>query len=734
MTTFIIPDKSAVTSIDPTADVFPVWQGAAQKKATATDIVAAAGALLVSTSKTIVVAAAGGDFTSVQAALASLDNIVLGASAFITIQVNDGTYANITPILMEGPYGRNITIRGQHTYPINVTSVQSSSGSAGAWSIVLNTNSVAHVAVNDYIALTAPANGTLPSYLAGVHKITNVDAINTRITIASKHVAATAPSGAVTATGTVLKSILTFSGCDGVEIWEGGTSLNLRDIMLVGDGTHYGISVQDVGRCLIGDPGAAGSGGTVGVSDFSVNVWWLYNSEINGDTLVSSHATYQGFLLDIGSCCSLWTTITSGNGSNGIEAENGSAIWSLNPMISTGNASQGFKAGKTGSIDATNAIATGNGAYGVYSEFNGYVLPTGVSASNNTTGDYYPPQYPASGSPYTFSGGFSGNDGYMGVFGATRANILIGSKYTGGGMDTGHLRFVTGNLSVSDASAASIAHIYSQQTSGDATSGGELYIQTKIPSGALVDRLVFTDTDTSFRKAGGTHTFTIVPWSSGANVYDNSGSSPTVYFGRNATANNIFSFTNNDASATIFSVDTSARTAKASIGNATSTAPVAVTPSVQVSRSGVAAGNTGGDYVLATYTIPANAFGAAGRTCKITGYGKFASNGNTKQLRVYVGCTSAVVGSLVSGGTVIADTGAVTASGTGWRVAGRVIKDGSANSNTQVSMQDTGTTAVAIPQALTITENAGIIVCVTGNATTTATDILMHGFLVEFTG
>jgi hypothetical protein len=51
-----------------------------------------------------------------------------------------------------------------------VTSVQSSSGSTGAWSYVLNVNDVSHIAVNDYVIISAAAGGTTPGKINGVHK------------------------------------------------------------------------------------------------------------------------------------------------------------------------------------------------------------------------------------------------------------------------------------------------------------------------------------------------------------------------------------------------------------------------------------------------------------------------------------------------------------------------------------------------------------------------------------
>jgi len=167
-------------------------------------------------------------------------------------------------------------------------------------------------------------------------------------------------------------------------------------------------------------------------------------------------------------------------------------------------------------------------------------------------------------------------------------------------------------------------------------------------------------------------------------------------------------------------------------GGSTGTIGIGGNITTQVSTAGVSPGGTGSDYVIATYTLPASAFDAAGREIKITGFGKFAANGNTKELKIYVGCTTATVGQAVSGGTAIADSGAVTANATGWRIVGRVLKYGAAASNTQIGMQDNSSTSVSIPQALTMTESAAIKIAITGNATTSASDIVLNGLLVEY--
>lgn len=146
---------------------------------------------------------------------------------------------------------------------------------------------------------------------------------------------------------------------------------------------------------------------------------------------------------------------------------------------------------------------------------------------------------------------------------------------------------------------------------------------------------------------------------------------------------------------------------------------------------------TGADNVLAVYTIPAGFFNSSGRAVKIHASGSVANNANTKTLKLIFNPSTAVVGSTVgSGGVTIATTGAYsTALASGWTMIAGVVKDGAAGTNTQTSFcADVRIGATSpnptVPQAITATESGAILVCVTGNAATTASDIGLNLFVV----
>jgi hypothetical protein len=148
---------------------------------------------------------------------------------------------------------------------------------------------------------------------------------------------------------------------------------------------------------------------------------------------------------------------------------------------------------------------------------------------------------------------------------------------------------------------------------------------------------------------------------------------------------------------------------------------------------------TGADNVLAAFTIPANSFNTAGKGITIQAGGSYGATANTKTVKLIFNPATAVLGSTVgSGGTTVATTGALTQSGTGWLLQADVYKFGAANSNTQEAQQlssisgtvQAGVTAPVFPTA---TENAAILVAVTGNAATALSDINLNLFTINAT-
>ncbi len=146
---------------------------------------------------------------------------------------------------------------------------------------------------------------------------------------------------------------------------------------------------------------------------------------------------------------------------------------------------------------------------------------------------------------------------------------------------------------------------------------------------------------------------------------------------------------------------------------------------------------TGGDIVMSSFSVPALTLDVAGRSLAFEGYGSTASVTNARTIKIIVNCTTAVVGSAVTGGTTIASiTSSATAGSGGWFIGGQLTKYGVAASNTQIAVHfsgQMGSVAIALvaPQALTLTENAAILCALTINAATTATDASYNMFQIN---
>lgn len=157
--------------------------------------------------------------------------------------------------------------------------------------------------------------------------------------------------------------------------------------------------------------------------------------------------------------------------------------------------------------------------------------------------------------------------------------------------------------------------------------------------------------------------------------------------------------------------------------------------------TGINPGATGADNVLAVFTLPAGTLdGIASLTSQrgllIDVTCTIASSANTKTLKIIFNATTAVVGTTVTGGTTIATSGSQTTV-TAINLKGIVYKTGAAGSNTQVGWSLGGSTSGAAlfataPAAIAAVESSPILVAITGNAGTTATDIALNA--VEVTG
>lgn len=133
-------------------------------------------------------------------------------------------------------------------------------------------------------------------------------------------------------------------------------------------------------------------------------------------------------------------------------------------------------------------------------------------------------------------------------------------------------------------------------------------------------------------------------------------------------------------------------------------------------------GNVGaGEDNLITYSLPANALSANGKSVRFFGWGSIANNANAKTLKVYIGSTSVLSVSLTA-----------NQAGTWW-IDAFCIRTGSNAQKYQVRMNQGGTTTILqmANGTLTETDTAAIVLKCTGTATTD-NDIVQAAMVVYF--
>ncbi len=332
-----------------------------------------------------------GDFANLAAAFDYFSQNLIGTaiSDVLTVDLGAGTHNYSSEVTVQSPFTKVVYFKGATPISAAMSSVQSSSGSAGAWSITVNLNSISGMAAGQVAVFKSCSGGTNPFYMEGPWLISSVDAINSRITVTSTNRSTNIPAGAVTATVLVLTTVLKFTGCYGINIYSGGTALNLQDMAIIGDnsGSNTGLNLQDVGRCFIN--------GAVAVMNFGgINVYANYNSELNGDgELYISGSGEHGLYMDTGSVAEVKPIVSSGNGGIGFYCFAGGIVSTGDRLIANGNGSHGVGLYTMGCVkidSGTVLAAQGNGGWGLFTQdasvFN-YESATATFGSN-TLGDH----------------------------------------------------------------------------------------------------------------------------------------------------------------------------------------------------------------------------------------------------------------------------------------------------------------------------------------------------------
>lgn len=328
------------------------------------------------------------DFTSITTALAALERCLIVNNAIVTLSIS-GKHTISIPItdakLLSSP---RIKLQGAYTGDKSVTSIASSSGTAGAWSVVLNLASATGVEVGDYVLIQAATGGTSPSALIGCHKVTAVSGAT--VTIASKHKTA-APSGAVTATARLIKTVIVCNGCNGLDLCSGGFA-GINDLVLEASGAsgRAGISVdygadplyQRAGKVTIGNGALAMYTGLVGFTT-GVVIGAGATFIVDYGLMVSGCTT--GVVIDNGVADLETVTLTGCAKGLHVELGRGMAY-----SLAVYGCTDGLVVSRRGSVRLSLFNAEGDAIVdgcttGITASHYGYVSATGVTFANNTT-------------------------------------------------------------------------------------------------------------------------------------------------------------------------------------------------------------------------------------------------------------------------------------------------------------------------------------------------------------
>jgi hypothetical protein len=145
-------------------------------------------------------------------------------------------------------------------------------------------------------------------------------------------------------------------------------------------------------------------------------------------------------------------------------------------------------------------------------------------------------------------------------------------------------------------------------------------------------------------------------------------------------------------------------------------------------------------HVLASYALPASSLDVPGRGVNITAQGNTGATTNDKRIKLW--CNGTIAAGVVTGGSVIADTGpwvngTIPNNNVGWQLTANVFKYGATGSNTQYAQ---GTVilggihgGIGLPVFPTAVESGAIVFALTGSSypTGAANDVVATWFEVN---
>jgi len=349
----------------------------------------------------------GTPFKTLDKALEYLNGIQAGFGGNISIALSEGEHIITNPVRIKNLHKQGITIGSNvATIETTISSVQSSSGTTGSYSIVLNLASVTGLSVNDYSVITRCINGTGSKMLEGCWKIINVDTENNRVTILSTQRYGAAPSGSITGVFKSPRSIIKAVDTDAFIVEN--SSVYFSSIIIIGNSSNEtGIALDR--------HSVQYSTATLGVSGFKYGIVVKNNSVLrdNSDWAVSGCSS-DGIRLESRSTGIISTVSSTGNNGSGIFVDNHSFLQTGNAAGYTsfsGNGVDGVTLLGSSTVANKYARCFSNARHGIYLVMSKgqFGLSTGGINDNGGWGiraEDFSMAYPSTG---TFSGNALGD-------------------------------------------------------------------------------------------------------------------------------------------------------------------------------------------------------------------------------------------------------------------------------------------------------------------------------------
>jgi hypothetical protein len=330
----------------------------------------------------------GNPWASIDKALTYLADYKIAPSIIVKLILGAGQFA--TSVTIEHPQGSQIQIEGISPLVLASTSLQSVSGAAGAWYPIINVNSVVSVSVNDYIVIPRDiARGspdTIRAHaLAGVHKITNVDSVNNRLTFLCRYRSAAFPTttGQAFTAGTDTRIILTrlYDATNAILSINNKNTLGYIDKLVIEGGDNVA-NTGNIGLAL-NTGGSINTGAYFGVAYCYFGVQLQNSSSLSGSYLRSCNNASSGISCLSNSILNAQYCVCNGNAFQGLNCIAASAFGTYS--VYCGN-QFGLGCSVNGGLAADRSKVNENTSHGLYVSSAGSCTMTYGEVRYNGTG------------------------------------------------------------------------------------------------------------------------------------------------------------------------------------------------------------------------------------------------------------------------------------------------------------------------------------------------------------